>query len=192
MAERILIAKVKRTSATQAELYGARHKFADLRLFDLAELQAVGIDGAALPLGEEQPARFWAVYELSSKTNKAGNPYKDVIALEPMSGPATTTSAAVGDPEILAELRQIRGLLAALATAQGLTVAPPAEQEEPDNGDDPGELDRAFPRFGDGSTVPEAAIPFYQEHVKATGQAPANLDGLRTWAKAQGKGNGKH
>ena len=55
----MLIVKVKRTDQTRAELYAARHKYPDLRLFDLGELAAVGIDGAALPIGQEQPARFW-------------------------------------------------------------------------------------------------------------------------------------
>jgi hypothetical protein len=30
----------------------------NLRLFDLSRLAAVGIDPAALPIGQEQPARF--------------------------------------------------------------------------------------------------------------------------------------
>ena len=125
MAERMMIARVKKTSATQAELYQARHKYPDLKLFDLAELLAVGLDPATLPLGEEVPARFWAVYELSAKLNKEGNPYKDIIALERGEAPATVTSAAVSDPAILAELRAIRGLLTVIAQAQGLQVPTP-------------------------------------------------------------------
>ena len=194
MAERLLIVKVKRTSQTQAELYGARHKYADLRLFDLAELVAVGLDPAELVIGAEVPARFWAVYEMSDKTNKAGNPYKDVIALEPMAGPATATSAAVGDAEVLAELRAIRALLQAIAEAQGLTVPAHQEQEPSDeNGQpEPAEsLAALFPKFGDGGQVPEAALDYYQAHVKAEGREPANLDALRAWAKAQ-RQNGKH
>jgi len=134
MAERILIVKVVRTTATQADLYGARHKYKDLTLFDLAWLAAVGIDPAALPIGQETPARFWAVYELSSKTNKSGNPYKDIVALEGMDTPATSTSAAVGDPAILAELRAIRALLAVLVEAQGLAL-PALEEQDPDPGE---------------------------------------------------------
>ena len=187
VAERILIVKVKRTSQTQAELYGARHKYADLRLFDLAELAAVGLDPAGLVIGAEVPARFWAVYELSDKTNKAGNPYKDVIALEPIDTPATTTSAAVGDPAILGELRAIRALLAAIAEAQGLTVPTHQEQEQAEeNGrEQAASLANLFPRFGDGAEVPAAALDYYQAHVKAEGREPANLDALRAWAKAQ-------
>lgn len=186
----MLICKVKRTDQTRAELYGKAHKYPDLKLFDLADLAAVGIDGAALTIGEEQPARFWAVYELSDKTNKAGNPYKDVLTLEPIAGPATTTSAAVGDPELLSEIRAIRALLQVLAEAQGLTLpTPPAETEpEPDgNGHDAGELDRAFPRYGDNSPVGDnpAEVAAYQAHVKETGAAPASLEALRAWTKAR-------
>lgn len=193
MAERLLITKVKRTSQTAAELYGARHKYADLRLFDLGELAQVGMDPTALQVGEETPARFWAVYELSAKTNKAGNPYRDVIALEPIAGPATATSAAVGDSSILAEVRAIRALLEVLATAQGLALPTPTDPNpEPDgNGhdhDQGDELNAAFPRFGNGATVPDAAIPFYAEHVKAVGTAPADVDALRAWVKAQPNG----
>ena len=193
VAERILIVKVKRTSQTQAELYGARHKFADLRLFDLAELAAVGLDPTGLVIGQETPARFWAVYELSDKANKAGNPYKDIVALEPMGTPATTTSAAVSDPAILGELRAIRALLTAIAEAQGLTVPTHQEQEQAEeNGREQAEsLAAVFPKFGDGTAVPDAALDYYQAHVKAEGREPANLDALRAWAKAQ-RQNGKH
>jgi hypothetical protein len=64
---------------------------------------------------------FWAIYELSDKVNKAGNPYKDVIALEAIDKPATTTSA--DNSALLAELRAIRALLTAIAEAQGLALS---------------------------------------------------------------------
>lgn len=185
MAERLLISKLKRTSATQAELYGARHRYPDLKLFDLAELGAVGVDFEALPIGEERPARFWAVYELSSKTNKAGRPYKDIVALEPMAGPATAASLAA-DAGLLGELRAIRAVLVAMAEASGIVVPTEAEAEPADDGDgDPGELNRSFPRFGDGTAVPDAALPFYQEYLQDRTVAPANVDDLRAWTQAQ-------
>jgi len=59
MAERMLITKVRKTTTSRAELFGARHQYADLHLFDLGELAAVGLDPATLALGEETPARFW-------------------------------------------------------------------------------------------------------------------------------------
>ena len=43
MAERMLIVKVVRTGATQADLYAKGHKWPDLKLFDLSELAEVGI-----------------------------------------------------------------------------------------------------------------------------------------------------
>lgn len=158
MPERILITRIKRTSATGADLFQSRHKYADLRLFDLGELQAIGIDAAALPLGEERPVRFYATYELSEKLNQAGHPYKDIIPpLERVDGPATVASVdnsgVIGELRaIVAESRAIRAILGALAEAQGLTVA--TTTEPAGNGDDagddgPGELDQAFPRYLD-------------------------------------------
>jgi hypothetical protein len=54
------------------------------------------------------------------------------------------------------------------------------------NGRDPGELDRAFPRYGNGQAVADNALETYKAHVKATGQAPANVEALRAWYKAHG------
>lgn len=80
--QRMLIAKIKRTDATHADLFGRGHKYPDLKLFELADLLAVGISPDELPTGIEVPCRFFAVYTLSAKTNKQGNPYKDVVRLE--------------------------------------------------------------------------------------------------------------
>ncbi len=80
--QRMLIAKIKRTDATHADLFGRGHKYPDLKLFELADLLAVGISPDELPTGIEVPCRFFAVYTLSTKTNKQGNPYKDVVRLE--------------------------------------------------------------------------------------------------------------
>jgi hypothetical protein len=79
---RMLITKIKRTDQTRADLYGRGHKYPDLKLFDLAELAVVGLDPATLPVGQEEPCRFFAVYTLSEKLNQAGNPYKDIQRLE--------------------------------------------------------------------------------------------------------------
>jgi hypothetical protein len=78
----MLITTIKRTDQTRADLYGRRHKYPDLKLFDLADLVVVGIDPESLPIGQEKPCRFFAVYTLSEKLNQAGNPYKDVQRLE--------------------------------------------------------------------------------------------------------------
>ena len=79
---RMLITKVKRIDQTRAELYGRAHKYPDLKLFELGELAAVGIDPVSLPIGQEEPCRFFAVYTLSDKLNQAGNPYRDIQRLE--------------------------------------------------------------------------------------------------------------
>jgi hypothetical protein len=184
MAERILITKVKRTDATRAELYGKGHQYADLRLFDLSELSTVGIDPAALPIGQEQPARFWAIYELSDKVNKAGNPYKDVIALEAIDKPATTTSA--DNSALLAELRAIRKLLTTMAEAQGLAVSQVPPEPELEREDNDGVLDAQPARYGDGQAVSDnpAELAAYQAYVNGTGQGPASIETLRAWVLA--------
>jgi hypothetical protein len=182
--ERILITKIIRRG-DQAELYARGHRYPDLRLFDLSDLAEVGMDYANLAEGAETPARFWAAYELSDKLNKSGNPYKDIVALEPIGAPATTTSA--DNSALLAELRAVRALLQALVEAQGLTVA--AEPEPEPAGSD---LDAEFPRFGDGSPVPEAALDYYREHVNTIGTAPVNVDELRAWALRYAAQDRKH
>lgn len=79
---RMLITKLKRTGETQADLFGKGHRYPDLKLFDLSELATVGVDFAELPIGQEVPCRFFAVWQRSEKLNQAGNPYKDVLWLE--------------------------------------------------------------------------------------------------------------
>jgi hypothetical protein len=196
VAERMLITKVKRTDATQADLYAKGHRFPDLKLFDLGELGAVGIDFEALPIGQETPARFWAYYELSAKTNKAGNPYKDVLTLEPIDRPASAMST--DNTAILSELRRIAALLEALTTAQGLEI-PEVATDAGGDGDgegnqEPGALDAAFPRYGDGTTPDTdnvAEVGAFQEYLVEMGRAPASVDGLRTWYAARQKNGGK-
>ena len=80
--KRMLITKIKRTDETQADLYGRGHRYPDTRLFDLSDLATVGIEFTDLPIGQEIPCRFFAVYTESDKKNKAGNSYKDVCWLE--------------------------------------------------------------------------------------------------------------
>lgn len=80
---RMLIVKLKRTDETQAELFAKGHRYPDLKLFDISELATVGIDFAELPIGQELPCRFFAVWQASTKLNSEGNPYKDVCWLEP-------------------------------------------------------------------------------------------------------------
>ena len=131
MAERLLITKLKKTSPTQAELFGARHRFRDLILFDLSELAAVGIDPETLPLNEERPCRFYALFEHSEKLNRAGNPYRDVLALEAIGAPATAGS--MDNSALLAEVRTLRLLLTRIASTMNVDLATMPEPEpDPD------------------------------------------------------------
>jgi hypothetical protein len=147
MAERMLITKVIRTDQTTAELYAKGHRYRDLILWDLAELAEVGIDYDALQVGVETPARFWAYYELSSKLNKSGNPYRDIVALEPIDRPAT--AMATDTTAILSELRRIAGILEAMAQAQGLSIPDLPEVATDAGGDGDGDQEP-----GDGSPTP--------------------------------------
>lgn len=184
--ERMLITRVKRTSATTADLFAARHRFKDLTLFDLAELAAVGIDPAGLAIGEEAPTRFYALWQHSAKLNSRGTPYKDIVALEPVGSPATV--ASTDNSAIVVELRCIGRMLAALLQAQGLEVPAVDVDEEPPAGDEPpDELERAFPRYGDGSPASdnEAEQAAFQSYLDQVGAAPASLEALRAWEKAR-------
>jgi hypothetical protein len=189
MAERILITKLVRTEQTRADLYARGHQWPDLKLFDLSDLIEIGLDPNALPIGQEVPCRFWAIYELSDKLNKAGNPYKDVIALERTDGPATTTSTDTS--ALLVELRAIRNLLETIAQAQrqqaSLAPVPPGSAEEDAHG--PGVQDTHLLRYGDGSTLGDNPHEqeAYDDYLQAEGKAPGNVAVLRQWVLA-GKG----
>jgi hypothetical protein len=179
MAERMLITKLVRTEQTRAELYAKGHQWPDLKLFDLADLLEVGIAPSDLEIGQEVPCRFWAIYELSDKLNKAGNPYKDVIALEPMDGPATSTSTDTS--ALLDELRAIRALLETVA--QGLQAPPANASPQASEGKGPGSLDDARRQYGDGTAVSANAHErdAYDDYCEAERQAPENVAALRQW-----------
>jgi hypothetical protein len=183
MAERMLITKLVRTEQTRADLYAKGHQWPDLKLFDVSDLLDVDIDPNNLPIGQEVPCKFWAIYELSTKLNKAGNPYKDVISLEPMDGPATTTSTDTS--ALLAELRAIRGLLEVMAQAQGVPVPTVAvgSQAGEEHGDSSGALDEQLPLYGDGSPVTDNPYEreAYEDYLQLVGNAPENVSALRQW-----------
>ena len=187
MAERILITKLVRTEQTRADLYARGHQWPDLKLFDLSDLIEVGFAPNSLPIGQEVPCRFWAIYELSDKLNKVGNPYKDVIALERMDGPATTTSTDTS--ALLIELRAIRELLEMLAQSQGLPApgafVPAGSAEE--NADSAITLDAHSARYGDGSTVGDNPHEqeAYDDFLRAEDKAPGNVAVLRQWVLAR-------
>jgi len=149
MSERMLITKLVLEKENRVALYGKGHRYKDLTLFDASDLADFGIDYAALQPGQETPCRFWALWEASDKLNQKGNPYKDVVALEPIDKPATTTS--VDNSAVLAELRaihtelqRVNGLL-----AQALDLDPVEPEEVP-----AGDVDDELPAVDD---HPEAA-----------------------------------
>ncbi len=115
-----------------------------------------------------------ALWQESEKLNKNNRPYKDVVALEKIDAPATTSSS--DNTDVLAELRAIRALLQVLTEAQGLAVPEP----------DPSGMDSAFPRYGDGSMVSEnpAEQQAFSDYVATRGIVPENVDALREWHKA--------
>jgi hypothetical protein len=199
----MLITKLVRTEPNRAELYAKGHKWPDLRLFDLADLLDVGIHPEDLQLHAETPCRFWAHYELSEKLNSAGNPYKDVIALEPVDKPATTTSTDTSP--ILAELRAIRALLQTVAEALDVPL-PHEEQPEPADLDDDGlsrtegsatsrssagRVASALPRYQNGEPLSDNPheLKAHQDHVRITGKPPRDVDDLREWVKNGGRYN---
>jgi hypothetical protein len=181
MAERMLITKLVRTEQARADLYAKGHQWPDLKLFDLADLLDVGIAPDDLQIGQELPCRFWAIYELSEKLNKAGNPYKDVIALEPMDGPATSTSTDTS--ALLDELRAIRALLEAIALTQGLQV--PLAPEAPSTSESKDSGSAGDPRLQYGDSTQVSANPHerqaYDDFLRAEGTKPENVAALRQW-----------
>jgi len=139
---RMLITKLVLRPDNRVDLFGRGHKYKDMTVFDASDLLDVGIDITQLQPGIETPCRFRAVYELSDKLNKSGNPYKDVVCLEPVSngnGHKPAPSASVADEAILQELRAIRAELVHMrrmmsnAISAGLDLGIPAEYDhDPD------------------------------------------------------------
>ena len=172
MTERILITKLVR-HGDRTDLYGRGHQWKDLTLFDLSDLVDVGIDYRVLPEGEDTPCRFWAHYSLSEKLNKAGNPYKDVVALEPIDKPATATSTDT--TALLQELREIRHLLEGVAQVLGAQGGLPLPETLPNR--------VASHRYADGQSVGdnEAEIDAFNAYVAAEGTVAGSVDALRQW-----------
>lgn len=115
--QRMIIAKVVRATTKAGkpvvDLYtnNARLEYPELRLFELSELFLVGIDPNSLVSDQEVYCRFWAYYVESDKRNKNGNPYKDVVRLEPIE---TRPAAADDDESVLAELQKVNESLAGI------------------------------------------------------------------------------
>jgi hypothetical protein len=129
-------------------------KFPVLYLFDPGLLVQAGID-PNLEEGKPLHVNLWAHYEVSTKKNSQGNPYKDVVSLERIDAPATTTSTDT--TAMLAELRAIKALLLELAT----NGQPPAAAPTPDEDQDHARRVHALNRAGRTGTAsdPQATEP---------------------------------
>lgn len=128
MTERIRINKIQLAQTVSgkhvAHLHapGAQYaKYPALYLFDIGLLTSVGVDPNSLS-DEPVHVNVWANYELSEKLNARGNPYKNVVSLEAIDAPATTTS--VDTSAILGELRAIKTILQHIATLPPLPAGP--------------------------------------------------------------------
>lgn len=128
MTERIRINKVVlgTTQSGKAVVHlhapGAQYaRYPALYLFDVGLLISVGINPNSLG-SESVHVNIWANYELSEKLNQRGNPYKNVVSLEAIDAPATTTS--VDNSAILGELRAIKAILQHIATLPPLPAGP--------------------------------------------------------------------
>ena len=169
--ERMLVTKILLNRAGNVELYARGHRFRDTLLFDPSDLLEVGIDPNDLPTGQEVAVRFWALYEPSDRLNQNGNPYKDIVALEPADKPAASTS--VDESAVLEELRAIRALLERLVGDSTSTqepqeegsadspaqTAPDRPQDDPHPALDDGQARREFyrlagPAVRDGKITP--------------------------------------
>lgn len=129
MSERELIIKTRmgktKKGEPQAELFGNNLAFSYpvLYLRNLSLLTEVSIDPDALT-ADPIHMRYWAHYELSERVNTKGNPYRDILYLEPINTPATSTSTDTS--ALLQELRAIRQLLERLLATGGQPPATPA------------------------------------------------------------------
>lgn len=171
--QRMLITKLVRRPDGKADLFGRGHRYKDLTLFDVTDLADVGLNFEDLPVGIEMPCRFWAVYEESEKLNQAGNPYKDIVALQPVDRLDTPSSPDTDD--LLQELREIKALLRILVEDKAPAVL-------------------LALKYGDGDLLDQdnrhevAAFNTYRDR---TGHVPASRQDLRDWWREHGQnGNG--
>lgn len=135
MTERVRITRARAAKARSGkdvvELFShdTRLEYPALYLFDFSLLPNVGIQPDELT-ADPVHCNFWGLYVLSNKLNTHGNPYKNVIALEPIDAPATSTSTDTS--AIVAELRAIKALLLQMVTEQAPGLATPDTTTDPD------------------------------------------------------------
>ncbi len=92
--ERYLITKFRIRQDRKVDLWPKNMQHPELILFDETDLHEAGVDWREAELGIEHPCRFWAYWEYSDKTKSTGNPYKDVVRLEPIEIIAPAPNAA--------------------------------------------------------------------------------------------------
>lgn len=193
---KFLIAKVHagKTKAGKAvaNLYSndTRLVFPVLVLFDISMLSTVGID----PNEIAQPVytRFWAYYNTSDKLRSSGKPYLDVLYLEPIDSPAT--SSPMDGDAILRELQAIKGILIGMAGSSA-TQAPdvpapqrtpePAAAPAPDN-NRPERPKKAAPEM----TEARAREEFYTIASQAVPAGQIGFDRVNELAERQANGTG--
>jgi hypothetical protein len=130
----VTIGSLERTATTTGkpviDLFSTdtRLQYPVLRLFDLSELQTVGIDPDVLQPGRRIHRRFIAHYTESTKTTANGNPYRDVTYLEPIPVP---TDTGAPDTDILNALNQIIALLQTIAHHTAPRTHDPSEDLQP-------------------------------------------------------------
>ena len=180
MSDKMLITKLVRKGDV-AHLFGQRHRFKDLILFDLSDLALVDIDYTELQEGVETPCRFWALFTVSKKLNGEGNPYKDIAGLEPF-----TTDTPQPEPpiltDILSEIRAIRALLHVHVDNHTPAEEPPASMLAAAIVDTlAGTTER---RYTSGHAVNignPAEEQAYDAYLKAEGGPPSSVGALRKW-----------
>ena len=183
---KMLITSITRTAEGRIDMTGRGHQYRDLILFDAIYLQDIGIDPNTLPVGVPTPCAFWAIYTISEKLNKAGNPYRDVKYLEPYANGATAEEKRAATDldapldlsetnHLLAEIRDL--LLALLATVTPHTPSEPEPAPEPEP-----EPQHAYPDgLGITSYVESEA---FRAYVAANGTTPNDRGTLRDWVRA--------
>jgi hypothetical protein len=218
MTERYLITRIKKgqttTGKTVIELYSKKLQHPVLRLFELDDLNAVGLDHNELD-GKEQHVKFWAYYETSDKANGEGNPYLDVLYLEPLTpvvpapGDAPPSAILEALEALTGEVRALKALLLRFTGEQAPPQAAPPTPSVSDNGSGKAsdeqlsrvkELLKAL-RYGDDPTAQDAALvrarlpklgdmtaTQAQEVIERLQSAQANAQAARAAAGNNGRG----
>lgn len=146
---RALVTQIKRDGDV-VRLWFRGCEYESAKVFEIADLDVVGIDYRNLQDGAETPARFFAVYVLSDKLNKNNNPYKDIIWLESAESYNVRTDPLGNVLEAHSALGYVvTGEAAAIPVASHYEEAAPngaGSTEPPSPPKEPSALDEFFPR----------------------------------------------